>query len=311
MPKIAIFIVLFLLTLSVASKESKESNGEIDAVVLSLELLHKEIQNAPDTSRIKLNEKFKKSLNELLHDFQSLSYDFSALKSVSVLTSPKNTFRVYSWPLEISPGQYDYFGFTQFLVNEKRQKLKVVELENSIFSMTHKTDEVYESNQWRGGLYYKLVPTKKKKSKHFLILGWDSHNKRSTKKIIEVISFTKKGEPIFGAPILNFEVKQTKKNLSKKKPKGIKYQVKYRHEFEYSAKVSMMLRYDKGLKMVVFDHLSPMNPKLVGVKATYVPDYSYDGLYVKKGQWYMKNNLDLRNKTLPKAKKYKPSDVRQ
>lgn len=308
MPKFTIFIVLLLITISVAGKES---NVKIDAAVLSIEQLHEEIQNAPDTSKVRLNEQFKKLVNELLHDFQSLSYDLSALKSISVLTSPKNTFRIYSWPLEISPGQYDYFGFTQCLVNKKRQKLKVVELENSIFSMTHKVDKKYGSDQWRGGLYYKLVPSKKKKAKHFLVLGWDGHNKRSTKKIIEVISFTKKGEPIFGAPILNFEVKEIKKNFRQKESKEIKYQIKYRHEFEYSAKVSMMLRYDKEFGMVVFDHLAPMNPKLVAVKATYVPDYSYDGLYLKKGQWYTKNNLDLRNKTLPKAKKYKPSDVKQ
>jgi len=308
MIKNTVFVLLIFFACRVTGKDV---NLKIDTDILKLEQLHKQLLQAPDTSKIKLNDEFKEMLSELLHDFQSLTYDLSALKSVSVLTSPDNNFRIYSWPLEVSPGNYDYYGFTQCLINKKILRLKVVELQNSIFEMTHKADKIYGANQWRGGLYYKLVPSKKKKSRHFLLLGWDGHNKRSTKKLIEVISFTKKGEPVFGAPVLNFEVKQEKKNFRLKQSNEVKYQVKYRHEFEYSSKVSMMLRYDEELKMVVFDHLAPMNPKLVSVKATYVPDYSYDGLRLKKGKWFMKNNLDLRNETLPKAKKYRPSDVKQ
>ncbi|MFT6716772.1 MAG: hypothetical protein ACJA0Q_001420 [Saprospiraceae bacterium] len=306
--KNVIFSLLFFLTVNVAGKEIIV---KIDVAIDHLEQLHQRILQAPDTSKIRLNEEFKQSLNELLHDVRSLTYDLSALKSVSVLTAPRNKFRIYTWPLEISPGNYDYFGFTQYLLNKKSRKIKVVELENAVFNLTHEMDKSYEPTQWRGGLYYSLIPSKKKNSKNFLLLGWDGHNKRSTKKMIEVISFTKKGNPVFGAPILNFEAKAVKKNFRVKQPKEVTYQVKYRHEFEYSSKVSMMLRYDKGMKMVVYDHLTPMNPKLISVKATYVPDYSYDGLYLKKGKWYMKSNLDLRNGTLPKAKKYKSSDVKQ
>jgi len=304
--------VLILFVLLAINAMGKGENLKIDKAIAQLELLHKKVLLAPDTTKIVLNNEFKEALNKLLYNFQSLTYDLSKLKSVSVLTDPENRFRIYTWPLEISPGNYDYYGFTQYSISKKQQKVKVVELENSVFNMTHKNDQVYESNQWRGGLYYALVPSGKKKSSTYLMLGWDGFGKRSTKKLIEVISFNSIGEPSFGAPVLYFEEVEKKKSFrEKKKLKVVKYKVKYRHEFEYSAKVSMMLRYDEHLKMVVFDHLTPINPKLASVRATYVPDYSYDGLFMKKGKWYFKNNLDLRNETLPKAKKYKPSDVKQ
>jgi hypothetical protein len=303
------YVVTVLFIFVTVITAAKASNSNIDDEVSELELLYKRILEATDTSKSRLNIEFKEAINEMLHDFKSLTHDLSALKSVSVLSSPDNDFRIYTWPLEISPGNYDYFGFTQYLIDKRLQQVKVVELQNANFDITHNVDKAYESHQWKGGLYYKLIPSKKKRAQTFLLLGWDGHNKRSTKKMIEVISFSKKGVPTFGAPILHFEVKQEKRNFRLKQTQGVKYQVKYRHEFEYSSKVSMMLRYDDELKMLVFDHLAPMNPKMASVKATYVPDYSYDGLYLKKGKWYMKSNLDLRNETLPKVKRYKPSDV--
>lgn len=306
--KTSVFFLFVFFSVSIMGKQKVDF--KIEKTIVELEALRKKVTEASDTGKLSLNNEFKDLLGRLLHNGKSLTYDLSSLKSVSVLTSPQKNFRIYTWPLEVSPGNYDYYGFTQYLINNKRQELKVVELENSTFDMTHKDDKAYYSDQWKGGLYYSIVPSKKKNAKTFLLLGWDGFAKRSTKKMIEVISFTKKGEPVFGAPVLNFLADKPKKNFRVKQDNEITYQVKYRHEFEYSSKVSMMLRYDDDSKNIVFDHLAPMNPKMASVKATYVPDYSYDGLHLKKGKWFFVKNLDLRNESLPKGKKYKPSDVK-
>lgn len=290
--------IIFLLVFPFSTLLGKETDPVIEKAILELEKMYSLVVTAEDVDKVAANELFKSRIRDFLRDPKTLDYDLTALKSVSVLTGPKNKFRIYTWPLEIAAGSYDYYGFTQCLINKKLKQVRVVELKNAIFEMNHQTDQQYGPDEWRGALYYDLIPSKKK-NKKFVLLGWDGHDNRSTKKIIEVISFNRKGEPTFGAPIIRYNIAQGKQT---------KFITEYRHIFEYSNKVSMMLRYDKDLKMIVFDHLAPINEKLKSIKATYVPDFSYDGLYKKKGKWYMKKQLDLRNKSLPKPKKYKPSD---
>ena len=151
-------------------------------------------------------------------------------------------------------------------------------------------------------IYYEIIEAPKGKNKNYLLLGWDGNGERTKKKVIEVLRFDRKGIPTLGAPILKW-MPEGKKNA--------KYQSKYRLEFEYSSKVNMTLRYDKALKMIVFDHLAPTNENLVGYRAAYVPDFSYDGLKYKKGKWYHLSNVDARNNQGTKVKKFRPSDVGQ
>ncbi len=235
----------------------------------------------------------------MLQDYNSLNYDFKALKSVSVLSDPKHQFRIYTWVLELGENNYDYFGFTQYSLNAKKQTLKITELNNNP-SLSKPEYETYLADKWMGALYYGIVPNLNKSDKKFLLLGWDGNNPISNKKIIEVISFNKLGEPTFGAPILKVNTGTDQKP---------KYELKHRVIFEYSEKSTMTLKYDAVLKMVVYDHLSPVNESLKNIKASYVPDFSYDGFLYKAGKWTQQFNLDARNPKEAKPKKYKPSDV--
>lgn len=295
--RFSLILSFLLMTFAVHAKK-KESFPQIDSVVQVLENLKSKIIGAEDPDKLILNQQFHSVLGELLENYNTLNYDFSKLKSVSVLTGPKNRFRIYTWPLELSGESYDYYGFTQYLVKKKKKEIKVVTLENAIFDMAHEDTKSYQAEEWRGALYYQLVPSKKN-SKKFVLLGWDGHNGRSTKKIIEVISFSRKGIPTFGAGILKFNVGSKRQ---------VKYKTKFRVVFEYSNKVAMLLKYDKNLKMIVFDHLSPTTPNLKGVPAAYVPDFSYDGFVFKSGKWYMQTNVEAKNRKQAKPKKYKPSD---
>jgi len=47
--------------------------------------------------------------------------------------------------------------------------------------------------------------------------------------------------------------------------------------------------------MIVFDHLSPSKPSLVGVYEFYGPDFSYDGYKFEKGMLELYPDIDIRN----------------
>lgn len=242
---------------------------------------------------LEINERFKSELEDVLSDYRSLYTDFTEVKALSVVTGPKHKFRIYTWANKFGQSELAYFGFSQYLMSKKKGIVRLVELidpsEYKIFDEFKR----YDGSKWPGSLYYELVPTKKRKSKSFLLLGWDGNGDRTNKKIIEVLTFRKDGTPFFGSPMLSVNVGT---------PKKPKFRSKGRMVFEYSSKVSVLLKYDPILKMVVFDHLVPPNDRLKGVKATYVPDFSYDAVYFKKGKWRMKFDVDARNETESLAK---------
>ena len=219
-----------------------------------------------------------------------------------MLKGPKNQFVIYNWGFQVAPGVFQYFAISQFVVDRKDGDIAVYEWVDIGSEMSYSLDQSYQANSWKGVIYYDLIEAPKGKSKNYLLLGWDGNGDRTKKKVIEVLRFDRKGVPTFGAPILKWYPEGQK---------NAKYQTKYRLQFEYAEKVNMTLRYDKDLKMIVFDHLSPTNEKLAGYRAAYVPDFSYDGLKYKKGKWYHFSNVDARNNQGTKVKKYRPSDVGQ
>jgi hypothetical protein len=66
--------------------------------------------------------------------------------------------------------------------------------------------------------------------------------------------------------------------------------------FEYSARVSMSLRYDAAKKRIVFDHLSPAKPSFEGNYEFYGPDFSYDAFAFIDNYWVLEENIDIRNR---------------
>ena len=49
-------------------------------------------------------------------------------------------------------------------------------------------------------------------------------------------------------------------------------------------------------KGFIFDHLSPEEPSMEGIKASYGPDFSYDGLFYRKKKWTLVSDLDVKNR---------------
>ena len=55
----------------------------------------------------------------------------------------------------------------------------------------------------------------------------------------------------------------------------------------------MSLTYDKRLKMIIWDHLSPSKQELAGNYKYYGPDMTFDGLYFEKGVWKYVSDVDI------------------
>lgn len=235
------------------------------------------VQNAPDNAaRFALNAQFIKTLVNALKTPSSYSYPFDSLKRISILQSPDKNFRIFSWYLPLDDGSYRYFGAIQMAT--KDGKLKLYPLIDGTDNL--KDTNVLTSNKnWYGANYYEIIPvTANGKTSCYALIGWKGNNTKTSKKLIEVLSF-EKGEPIFGKAI--FDQKQNPG--------------KNRIIFEYNKLNSMTLTMEKSMNMIVFDHLAPFNPEMTGNFEFYASDLSFDAYKLSGGRLKLVENVELKN----------------
>lgn len=232
------------------------------------------------------NNDFKKERinNEIINTFEKVlaiegtfSYSFDSLRYVGKITSNDNKLRIYTWNLPYINGTHKYFGFIQYYPPGEKNFLLYKLIDSS---ENYKSPEnfILADTSWFGALYYEMVEKKHEGKTYYTLLGFDFNDFLTSKKIIEVLYFEDDKLPVFGKPVFNYGNKISNRII-----------------FEFSAKVSMILKYNKDLKMIIFDHLSPSKPVYEGHFMYYGPDFSYDGLEFKDGIWNEVRDVDVRN----------------
>lgn len=275
--KTGLFILLMLVTLrgfsqhSDAKPVSKQLRPYEDSLVKLGKTL---INNENDVDRKNANYRFIKTLVSALKITGSYNYGFDSVKAFSILKSPDNKFRIFSWHVMNQDGSYRFYGSIQF----NSPQLKLYPLEDYTAFLKNPADTVTSNRKWFGAQYYTIVPVYDKKP-YYLLLGWKGNNVKTTKKVIEVLSFNEDHTPVFGGDVFA----------------GGEMGGKKRIVFEYTRNASMMMRYVSAKNMIVFDHLAASDAKMKGKNEFYGPDMSYDGLQLKSGKWAYLSDLKLEN----------------
>ena len=194
-------------------------------------------------------------------------------------------------------GSYRFYGAIQL---NNPLKLQLYPLEDYSPLLKNPEDSVTDNTKWYGAQYYKMIQVNGL-NPYYVLLGWKGFTERSTKKVIETLSF-KNGKVQFGSPVFIGNGKTRRRVI-----------------FEYTRQASMLLRCIPEQSLIVFDHLSPPEPKLKGHFDTYGPDLTYSGYKLNPaGHWVFVDNLDMRNvpeesdqlyidpKTAPDPKDHEP-----
>lgn len=230
-----------------------------------------------DEERLKLNAAFVKDLVSVLKTPYSFQHNLEAITSLSILKAPNNAFKIFTWSIPLSNGTYKFYGAVQ--LSTKDGSLNLIPLNDATESFTN-VYELTNAKKWFGARYYELVPVSAPgKTPYYILLGWKGNNLKTTKKVIEVISF-KDNEIVFGKDI--FQAKEANN-------------VKNRIVFEYSKKNSMTLFFDKNVNMIVFDHLAPFDSEMLGNYEFYASDSSFDGYTINYQKLYLKEDIKLKN----------------
>lgn len=255
-----------------------ENRLKLAAYQDTLSTISEETFNATDDiSRAEKNTQFVKKFITALKTPGSFSYDFDSLKRISILKSPDNAFRIITWFTPTNEGTYRYYGTIQMpTINGS---LKLIPLTDGTKTITD-ANAITTNKNWLGARYYELLPIiVNGKQPYYLLLGWKGNDQKTTKKVIDVLSF-EKDEAIFGKNIF-----ETVKNSP----------LKNRVLFEYAKLNTMTLTIDKKVNMIVFDHLVPYVPKMVGKFEFYASDSTFDGYKLNYGKLSLLENVELKN----------------
>ena len=244
-------------------------------------LQYKKIKpRSSDKYKQQANVKFLALIKKALALPGSFDYPFDSLKTITHLTSPDKKFRIYNWDVPQYNGTITYYGFIQTYNPQKKSY--------SLFLLHDKAAEISRPEyytgtpaKWLGMLYYKIVPEMKAPNT-YILLAWQGYSNLVSHKIIDVLSFTPQGTPVFG------------KSIFRRPPPGCRSSFK-RIIFQYSAKVFMSLDYNSSQKMILFDHHGPPDPSLTGEYQYYGPSLQVDALAYKNNRWIYEANVDARN----------------
>ncbi|MEI6408014.1 MAG: hypothetical protein WCR52_01410 [Bacteroidota bacterium] len=199
----------------------------------------------------------------------SFSYKFDRLNSISIITSPDSSFRIFTWQLFVNDSTYKYYGAIQ--MNQPDLKLYPI-MDRSAEMDPPPISEPLDPEKWYGALYYTLRQFDTKEGRKYLLIGYNGYSFFTKRKVIDVLSFDKTtGKPVFGAPVF-------------KRAADYKGPVELRLYFDYSADSGVRVNWDEAYGMILLDHLIPI-PSPYGRGTAFVTDGSYDALKLEKGKW--------------------------
>ncbi|WP_354358032.1 hypothetical protein [Pedobacter sp. UYP30] len=267
-------VLVFLMGFSAKAQQTptnllslQDSLNKISGRVLSAQ---------SDEQKFAQNGLFVKTLVDALKAPNSYTFGFDSLRTVSIVKSSDRVFKLLTWYVQLIDGTYRFFGAIQ--MNTSNGALKLIPLIDQTENLID-PNIITNNKNWFGAKYYEIIPvTSSARLPYYILLGWKGNNERSTKRVIEIVSFDK-GEVAFGAPVFD----------------GKDLQGKNRLVFEYNKQNAMTLKSDLKAGMIVFDHLSPFNTDMEGKFEYYGSDGHINGLKIIGGRLKLQENVNLVN----------------
>ena len=280
--RILIISALVLLSWTMAFSQKKPDFRVWEDSLVNLR--DQVMAESDETTRLALNEDFMTLLEEVLQMPDAFKYTWDSVKNFSVLASPDNVFKIFTWYVVKNNYDIENFGFIH-VYNDARKKHVLYPL----YDKRH--------NRWYGAVYYKLIPVKDKNTTYYTLLGWNGNNLFTNQKLIEILHFNKEMTPIFGARVF--------KNYTEKVARVI---------FEYSKNATLYLNYEnqeylvstgkynpktrdydyKRIRcdMIIFEELIPMDEAMKNVSAYMVPESSLNqGFIEEDGKWVFQKSV--------------------
>lgn len=218
---------------------------------------------------------FTKKFYNVLKIEGSIDVVFDSLKQIGRITDEDNQLVIYSWNIPDRTGYSNYYCLIQYY-SKKTKKTLVWNLNENVQRFINNEQDIADTSNWYGCLYYQIVKSKFKGTDYYTLMGFNFNDLLSNKKVIETIRITETNQLTFETNIFDFDQRNFNRII-----------------YEYGEHVQMTLNYNSKLDLIVFDHLSPSRPSLEGQYQFYGPDGSYDGFKFTNGKWIKVVNVSI------------------
>lgn len=278
-----LFLCLWTASAVRAQNDSLSIDTLRDAEIRMMGLGHTMMFSYDESQRLLCSRNFLITLSRALRINGSYHYRFDSLEYVSVLYSPDNVFRIFTWNVALNNETYHNFGVIQ-LNPEYIKKRKDTTNLRAIYPLIDRSGRIKNSldtvtgpDFWFGAVYYQLHMVTEKKRTYYFLIGWNGGTQLTNKKIVEPLYFDG-NRPRFGAPV--FVMNEARY------PKPLKRLI-----YEFGNKGTMTLRVSPKKKYLVIENIVPPRQQDYGHPETYLPDGSYEYMVWQKGQWHKKGPL--------------------
>lgn len=283
-----IFPGLFLfITLTAGLSVTTSGQTDFAAHEDSLKrMMRRIIEPEHDFERLAINYEFKTYFEKVLQKEGSFDYPFDSLVVVSRIKAPDESFRIISWYVPLQDSKFEYFGFFQS-PQSGGEGYHLYTLTDKAMEITEPQFENLDHENWYGAYYTDLIHKTHRRKDYYLLLGWRGDNPLTRKRVLEPIRIMGRGRPSFGKPMFRYEDNRHRRII-----------------FEYSAKASMVMRYESHVleqsrrprDIIIFDRMSPSHSFMKGNYQFYVPETNiFDAFMFEDGKWIFVPDVDARN----------------
>lgn len=213
-----------------------------------------------------------KTLTKALRTPHSFYYKWDESLPWKILMPEDGSFKIFTWYDRNDEDIYRFFGTIQL----KSDTLKMFPLIDYSDFTDHQEDINVDNTNWLGAMYYGIKTVKDKKKTYYTLFGWDGNNSTSNRKILEILSFNKKGLPRFGAPIIDMG----------------NGKILNRFILDYAEDAGITLNFNNVEQKIMYDHIKPNGEDMEGFFGNYIPDGTYEGFEWKKGKWKHVDNIE-------------------
>lgn len=246
---------------------------KIEAYKDSLSILIDTMENSPFAER-RLGSAYGtiKYLKTALKIPKSFYYDFGEIPGLSIIKSPDEKFRVFTWQAELVDGSHRNFGVIQM----KSDTLQYFPLVDYGDLYDAPSMQVVDNERWIGAFYYNIITKKVKKKTYYFMFGWDGADTLENHKIVDVLWFKDGTLPRFGAPLFEKDADNPMMRLF----------------ISYKDDAQVGLNYNIDTKRIEFDHLESLFGLPESEGSDKIPDGTYEGFIWKKGKWQYIEQLE-------------------
>jgi len=302
MKQVFFFLPLLFLSFALTAQAGKLTDADRNRIAEAekelLRLSYAMHTDSSDEARFTACKALIKGLVSALKTPNSYHYDFSKLKGVSVVDSPEDDYRFFTWELHVSRDVYRHYGAIQYNSSD----LKLLPLIDRGAQLRQNPETALTTNEdWLGYVVYKIIPGGifEGRTYHFLF-GYDRYGATSRQKFLDAFYFDREGKPHFGLPVF---VTHT--------PEGHPLEDRTRLLLEYSAEANVAMRHNPETGRIIYENLiltqGPNGEPLS------VPDGSYHALELgKDGRWHENSKVfshTYEKAPVPRVKEKERKDV--